>query len=89
LVQHIDCGLSVQDAIDAPRARLWDGRLVEVERRIDAATIAALCVRGHAAEAAAPWTPSVGGMHGIAIDPVTGVLTGGCDLRRDGFVAAA
>ena len=89
LVQHIDFGLSVQDAIDAPRARLWDGRAVEVERRIDAETIAALCARGHAAEATAPWTATVGGMHAIAIDPVTGVLTGGCDLRRDGFVAAA
>jgi gamma-glutamyltranspeptidase/glutathione hydrolase len=89
LVQHIDFGLMLQDAIDAPRARLWDGRFVEVESRIDADTIAALCTRGHAAEAAAPWTTSVGGMHGIAIDPATGVLTGGCDLRRDGFVAAA
>ena len=36
-----------------------------------------------------PWTPAVGGMHGIAIDPATGVMTGGCDPRRDGFVAAA
>ncbi len=89
LVQHIDFGLTLQDAIDAPRARLWDGRRVEVESRIAADTIAALCARGHAAEAAAPWTTAVGGMHGIAIDPTTGVLTGGCDLRRDGFVAAA
>lgn len=89
LVQHVDFGLTIQDAIDAPRARLWDGRRVQVELRIPAATIAALCTRGHAAEAAAPWTPTVGGMHGIAIDPATGVLAGGCDLRRDGFVAAA
>lgn len=89
LVQHVDFGLTLQDAIDAPRARLWDGRRVEVELRIPSDIIAALCARGHAAEAAAPWTATVGGMHGIAIDPATGVLTGGCDLRRDGFVAAA
>jgi gamma-glutamyltranspeptidase / glutathione hydrolase len=89
LVQHVDFGLTMQDAIDAPRARLWDGRLVEVESRIAADTIAALCTRGHVARAAPPWTATVGGMHGIAIDPATGVLTGGCDLRRDGFVAAA
>jgi gamma-glutamyltranspeptidase/glutathione hydrolase len=89
LVQHIEFGLMLQDAIDAPRARLWDGRRVEVESRIPADTITALCTRGHAAEAAAPWTTAVGGMHGIAIDRATGVLTGGCDLRRDGFVAAA
>ena len=35
------------------------------------------------------WTTAVGGMQGIAIDPATGVMTGGCDPRRDGFVAAA
>ncbi len=89
LVQHVDFGLGVQDAIEAPRARLWDGRRVQVESRIATATIEALCGRGHAAEAAAPWTTAVGGMHGIAIDPATGVMTGGCDPRRDGFVAAA
>jgi gamma-glutamyltranspeptidase / glutathione hydrolase len=89
LVQHVDFGLGVQDAIDEPRARLWDGRRVQVESRIPAATIAALCTRGHAAEATAACTTAVGGMHGIAIDPATGVMTGGCDARRDGFVAAA
>jgi gamma-glutamyltranspeptidase/glutathione hydrolase len=89
LVQHVDFGLGIQDAIDAPRARLLDGRLVQVESRIDGATIAALCERGHAAETAAAWTTAVGGMQGIVIDPDTGVMTGGCDARRDGFVAAA
>jgi gamma-glutamyltranspeptidase / glutathione hydrolase len=89
LIQHLDFGLGLQDAIDAPRARLWDGRRVEIESRIAAATIEALRTRGHVAEMAAAWTTSVGGMHGIAIDPTTGVLTGGCDARRDGFVAAA
>ena len=89
LVQHIDFGLGIQDAIDAPRARLWDGRHVEVERRIPADTIAALAERGHAAEAIAAWSTAVGGMQGIAIDPTTGVMTGGCDARRDGFVASA
>ncbi len=89
LIQHVDFGLGVQDAIEEPRARLWDGRHVQVESRIPAATIVALCERGHAAEATDRWTPTVGGMHGIAINPDTGVMTGGCDPRRDGFVAAA
>jgi gamma-glutamyltranspeptidase/glutathione hydrolase len=30
----------------------------------------------------------VGGMHGIARHPKSGVMTGGCDPRRDGYVAA-
>jgi gamma-glutamyltranspeptidase/glutathione hydrolase len=89
LVQHVDFGLGIQDAIDAPRARLWDGRRVQIESRISADVIKALCERGHTAEAAPAWTPGVGGMHGIAIDPATGVMTGGCDPRRDGFVASA
>jgi gamma-glutamyltranspeptidase / glutathione hydrolase len=89
LIQHVDFGLGIQDAIEAPRARLWDGRRVQIESRISADTIAALCERGHAAEATAAWTTAVGGMHGIAIDPDTGVMTGGCDPRRDGFVASA
>jgi gamma-glutamyltranspeptidase/glutathione hydrolase len=89
LVQHVDFGLTLQDAIDEPRARLWDGTGVDVESRIAADTIAALRTRGHAAAAVAPWTAAVGGVHGIAIDPATGVLIGGCDPRRDGFVAAA
>ena len=89
LVQHVDFGLGIQEAIEAPRARLWDGRRVQVERRIAAATIAALSERGHAAEATEAWSPGVGGMQGIAIDPASGAMTGGCDPRRDGFVAAA
>jgi len=89
LVQHVDFGLGIQEAIEAPRARLWDGRRVQVESRIQADVVAALCKRGHAAEATVAWTTAVGGMHGIAIDLATGVLTGGCDPRRDGFVAAA
>jgi gamma-glutamyltranspeptidase / glutathione hydrolase len=28
----------------------------------------------------------VGGMHGVTRDPSTGVLIGGCDPRRDGYV---
>jgi gamma-glutamyltranspeptidase/glutathione hydrolase len=89
LIQNVDYGLGIQEAIEAPRARLWDGRRVQVESRISADVISALCQRGHAAEATAAWTPGVGGMQGITIDAVTGVMTGGCDPRRDGFVAAA
>ncbi len=89
LVQHVDFKLGIQDAIEAPRGRLWDGRRVQVESRISPDVIAALGERGHAAEATAAWTSGVGGMHGIAIDPETAVMSGGCDPRRDGFVASA
>jgi gamma-glutamyltranspeptidase/glutathione hydrolase len=88
LVQYKDFGLPLQDAIDAPRARLFDGRRVLVEGRIPAATIAALRERGHDAESSADWiVMEVGSMQGIAIDPATGAATGAADSRRDGYVA--
>lgn len=89
MVQLVDFGLAPQDAIEAPRARLWDGKVVHIESRIGPATVEALRARGHDIKAVAPWTAQVGGMHGITINPATGALIGGCDPRRDGFVAAA
>jgi gamma-glutamyltranspeptidase / glutathione hydrolase len=88
MVQHLDYGLKLQDAIDAPRARLWDGRRVQIEARLPEATLEALRARGHEVEAPSAWTMMVGGMHGITRNPKTGVLAGACDRRRDGFVAA-
>ncbi|MFI5011123.1 MAG: gamma-glutamyltransferase family protein [Hyphomicrobiales bacterium] len=88
VVQHLDYGLTLQDAIDAPRARLWDGRRVQIEARLPAATFRALRQRGHEVDTPTAWTMAVGGMHGVTRDPKTGVLSGGCDPRRDGFVAA-
>jgi len=87
-VQYVDFGLDLQAAIEAPRARLWDGRSVHAEGRLPASTIEALRVRGHAVEAVAPWTMRVGGMQAIAIDPETGVKTGAADPRRDGYAVA-
>ena len=87
MVQHIDFGLALQEAIEAPRARLWDGRCVQAEGRFPAATLDALRERGHAVETTLDWTMQVGGMQGIAIDPASGVATGGADPRREGYVA--
>ncbi|CAH2603797.1 Gamma-glutamyltranspeptidase [Rhodovastum atsumiense] len=87
LVQHVDFGLDLQAAIEAPRARLWDGRRVQAERRIPPATLEVLRARGHDIEAVPDWSAKLGGMQGIAIDPASGVLTGGADPRREGLVA--
>lgn len=87
MVQYLDYGLAIQDAIDAPRARLWDDRLVQPEARIDQIVMDQLRRRGHKVEAAEPWTMKVGGMHAVARNPASGALTGACDIRRDGYVA--
>lgn len=89
LVQHVDFGLPIQDAIEAPRGRLWDGRLVTAETRFRPEVLAALERRGHEVERGPAWTMRVGGMHAIAIDQATGAKSGGCDPRRDGYVVPA
>ncbi len=88
MVQHVDFGLPLQEAIEAPRARLTDGRAVQMESRIPTAVLTALRDRGHDVAAAPAWTAAVGGMQAIAVDAQTGALTGAADPRRDGYVVA-
>ena len=85
LVKHVDFGLPIQAAIEAPRARLMNGAEVVAEARIAAATLAALRSRGHAITTAEPYTWFVGGAQAISRDPASGVLEGGADPRRDGY----
>jgi gamma-glutamyltranspeptidase/glutathione hydrolase len=76
----IDYGMDVQEAIDAPRA-FFEGETTLVERGMPAATVAGLRERGHQAEIApSPW----GGAQAIRIDWERGVLVGGSDPRKDG-----
>lgn len=90
MIHHVDFGLPLQAAISAPRARLWDATLVEIEPRISAETVAALRARGHdARHFETDWSWRVGGMQAVAVDPETGVMTGAADPRRDGIAAAA
>lgn len=88
-VQHVEFGHPLQDAIEQPRVRLWDGRLIEPETRLAPYVLADLKRRGHEIKQSVNWTMMVGGMHGVTRDPDTGVLTGGCDPRRDGYVVPA
>ena len=87
MVQYVDYGLPLQDAIEQPRARLWDGRQVQPETRIAPDVLKALGPRGHAILPGEAWTMRVGGMQAVALDPATGLMTGACDPRRDGYVA--
>lgn len=77
LVNVIDHGMTLQEAVEAPR--IWtQGQELEVESAIPEAVRAALAARGH--EIAA--VPAVaGGMSAIAID---GDLTGAACWRADG-----
>ena len=89
LVQHVDFGLDLQAAVEAPRARLFDGTFAMLESRVDAAVVDCLRARGHEVELTDPWTLKVGGIHAVRRAPETGVLTGAADPRRDGYAAPA
>jgi gamma-glutamyltranspeptidase / glutathione hydrolase len=89
MVQYADFKLPLQDAVEAPRARLFDGRLVKAEARIAPATLETLRAQGHDVEMLPAWAMEVGGMQGIAVDPDSGAMTGAADPRRDSYVATA
>lgn len=79
VVNLVDHGMSLQEAVEAPR--LWtQGAAVEVEDAVPEAVRAALAARGH--EVAA--MPHVaGGMNAIAFGP-DGAMTGAACWRADG-----
>lgn len=87
MVQYIDFGLPLQQAIEAPRARLTDGRAVLLESRVDSQVRDELRSRGHDLTSGPDWTWKVGGMHAVAHKD--GTFTGGCDPRRDGYCVPA
>lgn len=89
MVHYLDYGLDLQAAIDAPRGRLWDGRKVNLEARVDADVVDALRARGHDVQMLGAFSWSAGGMHAVSRDPETGAFAGAADARRDGAAVAA
>ncbi len=88
LVNMIDRGLGLQQAIEAPRTRYITGRNVMLEEALGADVINRLVARGHTrAMPPAGYTHRalMGGGQAILIDPVTGALAGASDSRKDGL----
>ncbi len=86
----VDFGMSVQEAIEAPRwlfGRTWGAESadVSVEGRIPKPVIEELKRRGHPVKVLADWTETMGHAQAILIDPVTGMKHGGADPRGDGI----
>ena len=88
LLNMLAFGLNVQEAIEAPRVRVYRGRLVDAEARIPVETREALARRGHEVNAIDDWSWIVGGGQGIMRDPESGALMAGADPRRDGYALA-
>ena len=89
MVGHVDFGLELQAAIDMPRARLWDGKQIYLERRVPHPVCVELSARGHDVSLLPEFSWRTGGMQAVARDPETGALTGAADSRRDGAAIPA
>jgi len=84
LVNLIDFGMNVQEAGEAARINHGNNGLL-VERNVPQAARDGLTQRGHKVAVAGPPSGAFGGFQGILLDPRTGVLMGGSDVRKDGL----
>ena len=84
LTNVLDYGMNVQEAIEAPRMRCPKGKELHMEERFPSHVRQALELKGHDVVVLEPWSMSVGGAQGIAINMESGVYHGGADPRRDG-----
>ena len=94
LVNVLDFGLPIQEAIEAPRFVLdadpnfyKTGAAVTIamERRVHADTRAALERMGHTLRVLPDFSAAVGGMQGILVDLEKGTMAAGADPRRAGY----
>lgn len=86
LVNIIDLGMGLQQAIDAPRYRFMSEKDVLLEDEIGPTVISRLIAMGHR-RASPPGVlrSSMGGGQAIMIDPVNRTLMGASDPRKDGL----
>lgn len=92
LVNLIDYGMNVQEAIETPRwssfpgtdpATLPNDFVLRIEDRIDKRTVTELKKRGHSVELLGPWDAG-GRIQLIEVNPENGVLMGATDPRGEG-----
>jgi gamma-glutamyltranspeptidase/glutathione hydrolase len=85
LLNLIDHGMAVQDAIDAPRVSVTSaGGAIAAEPGFSADTIAALRGLGHTVNVAGEL--NIGSVQAVILDRQTGKQYGGADPRREGTV---
>ena len=87
ITKLLDFEMDPQNAIESPRFR-WElgAPTVSVEGRIHSDVVADLEGRGHEVSVVDDWTMMVGGMNAVKLDRATGIMQGGADPRRDGYV---
>jgi gamma-glutamyltranspeptidase/glutathione hydrolase len=94
ILNVLDFGMPIQEAIEAPRFILdaepnfykpGAAITVAMERRVPAATREKLQAMGHTIRALPEFTAAVGGMQGILVDRQKGTMAAGADPRRAGY----
>jgi gamma-glutamyltranspeptidase/glutathione hydrolase len=94
ILNVLDFGMPIQEAIEAPRFVLdaepnfykpGAAITVAMERRVSAATRERLQAMGHTIRALPEFTAAVGGMQGILVDQKKGTMAAGADPRRAGY----
>jgi gamma-glutamyltranspeptidase / glutathione hydrolase len=82
ITNFVDFGMTIQEAIAAPRFNHIEGSKVGFEPGIPEATVQELKRRGHQVISGNP--ESFGGAHAIMIHPESGAFVGGSDPRKGG-----
>ena len=79
----IDHGMSVEEAVNAPRLWGFSANTVNVEGQMPADVVAGLEALGHTVKVTAEWNPSAGSANSV-VYLEDGTLEGAGDPRRDG-----
>lgn len=77
-------GMDIQTAIEKPRVYHYAGSQMEIEGAIGTTVLSELRSMGYDPTVYAGIDLYFGGVHGIIVDPITGMIYGGADTRRDG-----
>jgi gamma-glutamyltranspeptidase / glutathione hydrolase len=96
LLQMFVFDKSIQDALEAPRINSlhpfssFDSHesnpgVLEIENRVPAAVRDALTARGHKLKVIGPYAMSTG-VIAVGVNPKTGTLRGGADVRRERYI---
>ena len=84
----IEFGMDPQQAIEAPRFRVFEKTRMQIEDRISSTHRDQLTARGHVLEPVGDYSILVGGGQSVMIDPESSARIAGADPRRDGYALA-
>jgi gamma-glutamyltranspeptidase/glutathione hydrolase len=87
LVNVLEFGMAIQDAVDAPRLAHMEGLTVHFDSTFPADLVAGLVARAHQRDQRSYPHGMLGRAQVIEIDPATGALAGASDWRMDGLAA--